>query len=84
MALEEIEEIDPSGPNSVLGELVDSCSRFHADHPWGGATVLTSVRRKADQIVDVPLVSIVCHRTNVCETDRLGQRGTRAGCQCAP
>ena len=40
------------------GMLARACSRFHAGpRVTGGATVLTSSCLRADQIVDVPLVS---------------------------
>ena len=42
-----------------------SCSRFHSDE----SVVLTSSRLREGQIVDVPLVSVVCRRTFAFATD---------------
>ena len=57
--------LDPSGPNSVLGQPLDASSDFHAGEP----TVLTRTCLKTNQIIDVPLVSIVCRRTGAYATD---------------
>lgn len=68
----ESRSLDPSGPNSVLGELRDASSDFHAGEP----AVLTRSCPRTDQIVDVPLVSIVCRRTSVYATDSWTPRVT--------
>src|SRR3954451_2893530 len=54
--VQEIEELDPSGPNSAPGILRHS-ARGSTPAVRDGATVLTSFANEADQIVDVPLVS---------------------------
>lgn len=49
----------------MLGVPDRATSRFHAGEP----TVLTRPYDQTNQIIDVPLVSIVCRRTSVYATD---------------
>jgi hypothetical protein len=63
--------LDPSGPNSVLGVLLRAGSDFHAELHPKAAAVLTSYCLRADQIIDVPLVSIARRRTFAYETSCL-------------
>ena len=67
----EVRSLDPSGPNSVLGVLLGAGSDFHAGLHPRVAAVLMSYCLRADQIIDVPLVSIARRRTFAYETSCL-------------